>query len=194
MSVSLIRLLIGDRTKVAVNENVGTADGANKEFQLDMFPLASAPSAVLTILSTGVVVVTANYTISGAFGRITFGSAPTAGNAILASYKYHSLTSGEISDVQSGTPGKPYLAAANCALILAADDSKLFAYTMGGKEVDKRGVAKSLRDLSAALENRHYTMKNKENFTATVFTFKDNSNTVYAGYDSAVAYLPTGTG
>lgn len=197
MSVSLIRMLIGDRTKVAVNENVGQADGVNKYFQLDMFPLASSPTAVLTLVSSGVTVTATNYTISGAIGRITFVAANstgnTAGNTLIAHYKYHSLTSGEISDILSGHTGSPYLAAANAALVLAADDSRLFSYTLGDKAVDKRRVAENLRELSKMLENRHYKMLDRESYTASVFTFKDNTNTVYHGYDTAVAYVPTGT-
>ena len=187
--IETIRNLIGDRKKVAVNEIVGEADGNNKYFQLDMFPLASNPTAVLSILSTGVSVPTANYTISGAVGRIIFLSAPTAGNTILANYSYYALTSGELSDILSGHTGEPYLAAANACLILAADASRLFMYTMGEKTVDKRQVAKNLVTLSQELENRHYKMRNDSKFTGTVFTFKDDTSTVYEGYDTAAAYL-----
>ena len=51
--IETIRLLIGDLTKKAINEQVGNGDGVGLRYKLSMFPLASAPSAVLTItLST----------------------------------------------------------------------------------------------------------------------------------------------
>ena len=193
MSIALVRMLVGDRIKKAVNEVVGKTDGVNTRFQLDMFPLASSPTAVLTLISTGKEVTAANYVISGGVGVITFNAASTTGNTagqeLLAVYDYHALTSGEISDILSGLTARPYLAAANAALILAADASRLFAYTMGDKSVDKRKVAENLRELSAELETRDTIMVKRGNYKAGVFTHFDPSNTVYDGYDTAVSYL-----
>ncbi len=191
MSVDLVRLLIGDRKKAAVNEVVGEGDDTNLNFQLDMFPLVSSPTATLEVNISGVIIVAANYNISGDVGRLTFISAPTAGADILATYEYFALTSGEISNILSGLSATPYLAAANAALVLAADNSRLFAYSMGDKTVDKRRVSDNLRGLSKDLKDTHFTMKGEINTTASQFTFKDDSGTWYAGYDSAAANLNT---
>lgn len=186
-----VRLLIGDREKAAVNETVGEGDGNNRYFQLDMYPLVSSPTSTLVIFLTGVTAATNTYVISGDVGRVTFnaGSSPGAGHTLVANYNYHALSSGELTDMLSGHTGAPFLAAANAALILAADASRLFMYTMGDKTVDKRRVAENLRELSKELENRHYNVLDRSSFDASVFTFKDNSGTPYEGYDSAVSYL-----
>lgn len=195
MSVRLMRMLIGDRKKVAVNEIVGEGDGANRYFLLDMAPIASAPTATLAIFLTGVTAATNTYTVSGEIGRITFnvGSQPAAGATILANYEYYALSSGELSDILSGYTGSPYLAASNAALCIAADASKLFMYTLGDKTVDKRRVADNLIKLSEALKEQHATLVATNNYTASIFTFKDDSGTVYDGFDTAVAvYTTTG--
>ena len=186
-------MLIGDRKKAAVNEVVGVGDGANLRFQLDMFPLASAPTGILTVLLTGTTAATNTYTIDGELGTLTFlaGSVPAAGATILASYSYHALTSGELSEFLSGHTGSPFLAAANAIMVVAADASRLFAYTMGDKTVDKRRVSNSLLELSKELENKHYNQRDDGAYSGTVFTFKDDTGTPYHGYDSAVSYLPT---
>jgi len=189
VSVSLVRLLIGDRPKAATKEIVGEGDAVNKVFQLDMYPIASSPSAVLALFLTGVTAATNTYTISGGVGRITFGAvnAPAAGATIHADYKYVALTDSEITDILSGHTGEPYLAAANAALVLAADSSRLFMYTMGDKTVDKRKVANNLLELSSSLENRHYTVLDKSSYTGTVFSHTDDISTPYYNYDTAVS-------
>src|SRR3990167_5012885 len=154
-----------------------------------MYPLASAPTATLVLLNTGVTAATNTYTISGGVGRITLTAFLTAGNTLLANYKYVALTDSEITDILSGHTGEPYLAAANAALVLAADASRLFAYTMGDKSVDKRKVASNLIELSKELENRHYRIRDDTNFDGTVFSFKDDTGTPFSSYDSAVAFI-----
>ena len=198
--ITTIRLLIGDRVKRAVNENVGQADGANIRFQLDMYPLATGagsegPTGHVTILLTGTTALTSSYQISGGIGAITFltGSPPTKGHTILATYDYNALTSGELSDILSGHTGQPYLAAANAALILAADATRFFAYTMGEKTVDKRKISSDLRELADSLFERHNKMYGDSNYNAKIWTMQDQSGTVYHGYDTAVSYLGTGT-
>lgn len=190
MSVDLIRLLIGDRVKAAVNENVGAGDGGNLNFQVDMFPLASSPTATLEVRVSGAIIAASNWDISGDVGKLTFLSAPTAGADILASYEYFALTSGEITDILSGLTATPYIAASRAALVLAADNSRLFSYSMGDKSVDKRRISSELRELSKDLENSHFTVKGKVDYNTKIWTFKDNSNTVYVNYDSAVAFYP----
>lgn len=188
-----VRTLIGDNKKCALNERVGVGDGTNKYFKLDMFPVVSSPTASVIILVTGVAATTATTTFDEALGRVTFTVAPSAGDNILATYEYHALSSGEISDFLSGLTGSPKLAASNAALALAGNASKLFSYTMGEKSVDKKKVAQNLLALSKQLKEQHFELKANANYGSQVFTMKDNTGTPYEGYDSAVAYLPTET-
>jgi len=187
--IETVRMLIGDRKKAAVNEIVGEGDGANVYFQFDMFPLASSPSANVFLLESGLAATTSVVTFSGDVGRLTWttASAPKAGDTILATYEYYALTSGELSDILSGLTGSPFLAASNACLILAADASRFFAYTMGDKMVDKKQVARNLRELSKQLELRHYRMRDDAGFGADVATFKDDTGTPYYGYDTATS-------
>ena len=189
--IDTIRNLCGDRKKKAVNELVGEGDGTNTRFQLDMYPMVTNPTSHVYLLQTGQAVATGEITFSASVGMITFTSALKAGHALLATYDYHALSSGELTDMLSGLTGKPFLAAANACLILAADASKLFMYTMGDKTVDKRKVASHLFELSSILENRHYKSRDDAGTSVKVWTVLDNSGTVYDGYDSASAYLGT---
>ena len=189
--IETIRLLIGDRRKAAVNEIIGEGDGTNLNYQVDMFPLTSSPTASLSILSSGVLVAAANYNISGDVGRITFLSAPTAGNTILGNYEYHAFNSAELSDFLSGHTGDPYLAAANACLGLAGDTSKFFAYTLGEKAVDKRRISRDLRELAETLMDRRDKLISEGTYDAGIFSFKDNSGTIYHGYDAAEAVFTT---
>lgn len=192
--IDTLRLVVGDRVKKAVNETIGEGDGANNHFQLDMYPLPEPATAHVVILLTGSTASTSTITISGAVGCLTFstGNEPSNGDTLLGTYDYVALTTAEMTDILSGHTGSPYLAAANAASIIAADSSRLFMYTMGDKTVDKRRVARSLMELSAQLENRHYRMRDDGKFAAKVVTY-DDSGTVYKGYDSAVASYLTAT-
>ena len=189
-----VRGLIGDRRKAAVNENVGEGDGANRFFQFDTYPLASGPTAFTVIFITGSTAATSSYVLSGMQGKLTFnaGSEPAAGGTLIANYEYHAISSGELTQIMSGHTGRPYLVAANALLLIAADSARLFAYTMGNKKIDKTMIAKNLRETSQMYEKRHYSMLKDSSYTATVFTFKDNTGTPYEGYDTGAAYL-TGT-
>jgi len=190
LSVANIRILIADRNKAAVNERVGEGDGVNRYFQFDMFPLVSSVTANVAIFLTGVTAATNTYLLSGDIGRLTFtdGNAPANGATILAHYDYNALSSGEISQIESGHTSEPYLVAANCCLVLAADASRYFAYTMGDKSVDKRRIANNLLELSKTLENRHYTMQSK-NIAGSTFSFPDTTGLPYNNFDTAVAYI-----
>jgi hypothetical protein len=187
----MIRLYSGDRLKAAVNENVGQGDGSNRYFMFDMFPLVSSPTANVVVFLTGVTAATNTYTISGNVGRLTFAGAntPAAGATILVNYEYYTLSSGEITDILSGYAGKPMLAAANAVLIIAADNARLFNYTMGDKKVDRSDVVKNLLELSRSLEKRYYKQVSTDNYDTTIATMPDDTGLPYHGFDTAVAYL-----
>ena len=189
--IETIRMLCGDRKKKAVRETVGEGDGVTTIFQLDIYPVVTNPTSHVYLQQTGIAMTTSEVTFSGGVGVITLASALKAGHTLLATYDYHALSSGELSDMLSGHTGSPLLAAANACLILAADSSKLFMYTMGDKTVDKRKVATNLLEISKTLENRHYTQRDDLGIAMNWWTAKDDSGTEYDGYDSASSYLPT---
>jgi hypothetical protein len=193
--IDTVRLLIADRVKKTVNENVGEGDASNLRFQFDMFPLTDPPTAHVAIFLTGATAATNTYVISAAVGGLTFnaGNAPAAGHTVLACYDYVALTTAETNDLLSGHTGSPYLIAARACALLAADTSRLFAYTMGNKKVDKTQVARNLLRTSERYEKLHYAGVKDARFGAEVVTFKDDTGTPYEGYDTAVAFL-TGTG
>lgn len=192
----LVRLLVGDRKKSVTRELVTRKnDGVELVYQLDMYPLVSGKgnglgTGTVRIYTSGTELLeTATTVWSGGLGRFTFASAITAGAEIRATYSYYALTSGELSELLSGHTGNPYLAAANACLAIVADAARLYSYTMGDKTVNKSRIAGELRELSIELENRHYKMRDRGGFSATQFTFKDNTGTPYYGFDTAVAYL-----
>lgn len=199
--IETVRLLIGDRKKVVTREVVAsTNDGVQLTFQTDMYPWASGAgggdgTGNMVLWTSGIELTeTATTTFSGKVGVVLLASAITAGAKIEASYYYHALTSGELSDILSGHTGSPYLVAANACLILAADATRLFMYTMGEKMVDKRRVASDLMKLSASLESRHYKKRDDEGFTAGQWAFHDETGTPYDNYDTAVAFYASGSG
>jgi len=190
-----VRLLCGDRTKTVTRELVTkSSDAIQRVFQLNMFPLHSATTANTVLWFSGKAYQSATVLFSAAVGRFTLGgvATATAGSEIRVDYKYNALSSGDITDILSGHTGSPFLAASNACLVLAADATRLFMYTMGEKTVDKRRASRDLIELSKTLENRHYKKRDDEGFAASQFTFRDNKGTPYYNYDTSVAYLGTG--
>ena len=189
---SLLRTLVGDNTKAVTREIVNNSvDGIQTIFQVDLFPLVSAVTANTTLFISGIAKLTAEATYSAAVGRITFTSAVTAGASIFANYKYNALSSGELTDILSGLTSSVYLAAANACKALAADTVRLGVYVQGNKSVNLDKVSNKLIDLSKDYENSHYRNRDDAAFDSKIFTFKDNSGTPYAGFDTAVAFLTT---
>ena len=188
-----IRLLIGDRKKVAEREVIfSNYDGIRLIFQLDMFPIASStanvgPTGSVAFFQDGVEITeSGTTTFGGDIGRVVLASALAAGKEITVNYTYYALASGEIDDLLSGYTGYPYLVAANACLVLAADAAKLFAYTMGDRSVDKRKTTDNLLKTSARYEEKHYRLLSDSIYSADQWTMKDNTNSVYFDYDTGV--------
>ena len=181
-----IRVLIGDRKKTAVKENIGTGDGVNKVFRFDMFPVVTD---TVTLYLTGSAQASAAATIDHDTGKIQFGTAPGGGHTIHGDYDYHALSDEEIDEIMSGVgTGSAYLVAANCAGALAADASRWFSYAMGDKEINKNDVGRKLMELSRLLENRYYRVRDDSNFDVTIATFADlPTGTPYHDYDTGTS-------
>lgn len=192
--IDLVRTLIGDKKKSVTRELVVRSNnGIQLDYQLDKFPLSSGAAdgigtGTVRLYTSGTELTETAATVwSGGLGRFTLASAITAGAEIRATYSYYALTSGELSEFLSGHTGSPFLAAANACLAIVADTARLYAYTLGDKTVDKRKISSDLRALSTELEKRHFIMKDRVDFSATVFTFKDNTGTPYFDYDTGVS-------
>src|SRR3990167_1847028 len=183
-----LRSLIGDMRKAAIQEDVARGDGATTDFQLDMFPVQTAS---LSVFNTGTLV---SATVSLGLGTFSLtGSAPAAGNVILATYNYFALAEDEcqsIIDSVSGIAGdRLLLAAAIGCRAIAANYARFFAYTQGSKSVDKNQQAKKLMDLAESYEKAYQnSVTIGSPTTITVATF-DDSGTAFDEYDTATAFL-----
>jgi len=155
-----------------------------------MYPLVTNPTSHVVIFLTGSTAATNSYTLDASLGTLTFsaGSEPADGATILGQYKYHALSSGEVSECLSGLTATPLLAASKAALMLAGDSSRYFAYTMGDKTVDKSKVQKQLLDLSDRLKDRHYELIEKGSYDVKWFTLQEQTGWAYWDYDTGINY------
>jgi len=179
----IIRILIGDREKVAVKEYVGVGDNANLTFQFDMFPVSSD---TVTLYLTGAAQVSAAAAITHDTGKIQFVAAPGAGHTIVANYNYFALSNAEIDEIMSGVgTASTLLVASYCAAALAADASRWFSYVMGDKEINKNDVGRKLLALSQDLEKKFYTRRDDLGIDVTMATFQDlPTGSPYYDYDT----------
>lgn len=177
----IVRVLVGDRKKVAISEYIGLGDGVNKVFQFDMFPVLTD---TVTIYLTGSAQASGSYAVDYDTGQLSLTAAATNGHTITANYQYVALSDAEIDEVMSGVgTGKTLLVAANCAAALAADASRWFSYVMGDKEINKNDIGRKLLDLSKELENKYYRQRDDGNFDIMVATLQDATGEAYFGYD-----------
>jgi len=175
--------------KAAIQEDVARGDGATTDFQLDMFPIQTAS---LTVYSTGLAV---SATVNLPHGTFSLtGSAPVAGNVILATYNYFALSEMECQAIlDSVSGGSIYLAAAVGLRAIAANNARFFAYTQGDKSVDKNMQTKKLMDLAESYEKAALAGMELAPVTMDVTTF-DDSGTDFEGWDTATSNsMETGT-
>jgi len=185
-TVDRVRTLVGDMNKSAINESVGRGDAATTVFQLDMFPVRTGS---VTVLRSGTVT---SATVNLVLGTIDFtGSAPAAGDAIVASYQYNALSDQEIEFyIDLASAASALLAASFAARGLAGNYARFFAYTQGDKSVNKDNLADKLLKLAESLEDAAGSKLAGFAFTTTSF---NDSGTVFESYDTASANPPTTT-
>lgn len=184
-----VRSLIGDMNKVSINELVAKGNGSTVDFQLDMYPVRTGS---LVFLVTGNSK-TGSATVNHAVGMVSLtASAPPAGDQVVATYLYNSLSDDEIQsiiDTISGTLGDNLLLAASLGCYaIAANNAKFFAYTQGEKSVDKNQQSKKLLDLADSYMKAFQASITTVGTNVTVMTFHD-SGTAFDGYDTASANI-----
>ena len=181
--IERVRSLIGDMAKSAVQEDVARGDGATTIFQLDMFPVRTG---TLSIIVTGVVKISATSSVLLGTFDLT-GSAPSAGDQVLATYQYNALSDDEVQnclDLASGAG--TILAASYAARALAGNYARFFAYTQGDKSVNKDRLADKLIALAESLEEAYTNNITLAGIDMAIASF-DDSGTAFDGYDTGVA-------
>ena len=179
-TVDRVRSLIGDLNKSAINEWVANGDGATTLFQLDMFPVRTGS---VTFYQSGTV---KSATINLVLGTAdTTGSAPAAGDKLVATYQYNALSDQEIEFyIDLASAAGSMLAASFAARALAANYARFFSYTQGDKSVNKDNLSDKLLKLAESLETAYENGINLAGFTVTPTRF-DDSGTVFESYDTA---------
>ena len=191
-TIDSVRTLVGDMNKSAVNEAVANGDGATTLFQLDMFPVRTGS---LTWYKSGTST-SATYNLVLGTVDVT-GSAPAAGDVVLATYQYNALSDQEIqSYIDLASAAGSLLAASYAARALAGNAARYFSYTQGQKSVNKDNLSAKFLRLAESLETAY------ENNMKSLFNMRmatdDASGTFFENYDTGLAsfqvpYRFTGT-
>lgn len=179
-SIDSVRTLVGDLNKSAVNELVGVGDGATTQFQLDMFPVRTG---TLTWYKAGSVT---SATVDLVMGRVDVtGSAPAAGDQLVANYAYNALSDQEVQFyIDLASAGGSLLAASYAARALAGNAARFFSYTQGDKSVNKDNLSKKFMDLAESLETAYEKNISMASWSMSLATY-DSSGTSFDGYDTA---------
>ena len=186
-SVDRVRTLIGDMNKSAIREAVANGDGATTLFQLDMFPVRTGS---LSFFKSGTAVGSAVVNLVLGTVDVT-GSAPLAGDRLVADYQYNALSDQEIEFyIDLASAAGAILAASYAARGLAGNYARFFAYTQGDKSVDKDSLSDKLLRLAESFEDAAASKLAGFAFTPTTF---DDSGTPFDGYQTASANPPTDT-
>ena len=179
--VDRVRTLIGDMNKAAINEAVANGDAQTTLYQLDMFPVRTGS---LTFYKSGSAVTSATYNLVLGTVDVT-GSAPLAGDALVATYQFNALSDQEIqSYIDLASAAGNLLAASYASRALAGNAARYFAYTQGNKSVNKDNLSKKFLDLAESLESAYENNINW-NVAMSKATF-DTSGTFFENYDTGI--------
>lgn len=183
-SIDSVRTLVGDMNKSAIHEDVARGDGSTTQFQLDMFPVRTGS---FTWYRSGTVT---SATISLVLGRVdTTGSAPAAGDVLIADYEYNALSDQEVqSYIDLASAAGTLLAASYAARALAGNAARYFAYTQGDKSVNKDNLSKKFLDLAESLEEAYDKNISMASWGLTLAT-SDSSGTPFENYDTGISSL-----
>ncbi len=152
-----LRLLIRDREKVRPEEVFGVGTGTRTSWVLEMCPIKNESES----LTAGGVSST-NYTINNDTGLITYDSAPSDGDELLATvYSYYAFSDTELNEILVIDSNVLLLAAASCLRILAADSVKLFAWWSGSERVDMSKISASCLKAAKSYEDRYDREKDR---------------------------------
>ena len=139
-----LRLKIGDRASVVLNEQIGAGDGTTTKFKTHLAPVISE-SETITVDGAEQTRDT-DYSIDNGTGVITFGSAPAGGMVVKCSYQWTTFSDEELSDLLEQRENV-VVAAVEAVCWLLADTDRLISYSFGQEKVDRKDVRKALIDL-----------------------------------------------
>ena len=143
-----LRLKIADRPRALLNDPVGVGDGESVQFRVRLAPVVEDSDVVLV---AGVVQERdEDYTISLATGTLTFATAPTSGDAIVAGYSWVAFSDAELQDVLDRFPSIDG-AALEVITWLLADADRFLKYTFGQESVDRSSARDALQYLQERL-------------------------------------------
>lgn len=143
-----LRLKIADRPRPLLNDPVGVGDGESVQFRVRIAPIVEDSDVVLV---GGVVQERdEDYTIVPGLGVLTFATAPTAGDAIVAGYSWVAFSDDELQDVLDRFPSLD-AAALEVITWLLADADRFLKYTFGQESVDRSSAREALQYLQERL-------------------------------------------
>ena len=146
-----LRLLIADRPRVILQEIIGTGDGSETLFLLQMAPVV-AESETITVNGT-VQTRDTDYTLDNGVGLVTFTAAPAAGAELKATYRWTTFSDEELQDLLD--QGLSVTRAAIQAIEwLLADTDRFIKYTFGQESVDRTSAREGLEHLLAGLRQQ----------------------------------------
>jgi len=139
-----LRLMVSDRERAILNQQIGEGDGATVDFQTAVSPVVSESDSVWV---GGVLQVRdTDYTIALDLGVVTFAAAPASGAVITCSYRWTTFTDDELLDVMD-RHGAVRLAAIEVIGWLLASRDLFLKYTFGQESVDRSATKDSLSRL-----------------------------------------------
>ncbi|RKY33201.1 MAG: hypothetical protein DRP74_00685 [Candidatus Omnitrophota bacterium] len=148
-----LRLLIGDKNKIMVNDQFGVGDGSNKYFQLSMYPVRATTEVI--VLNNSSQTRDIDYTIDNDTGLITMTSAPSNGAILKAQkYEYNAFSDDELDQILSDYGNDINMAAAHCCRALATNAAKFFVYWSGDEKVDKTKECQNFLRMAEAFEQK----------------------------------------
>ena len=183
-TIDTVRTLVGDMNKSAINEAVANGDGSTTLFQLDMFPVRTGS---ITFYKSGTAVGSAITNLVLGTVDVT-GSAPLAGDKLVATYQFNALSDQEIEFYLSLASGASAILAASFACrAIAGNYARFFTYTQGDKSVNKDGLSEKLMRMAESYEDLAGGKLFGFNLTTMAF---GEIGTAFEGYDTASANIP----
>lgn len=145
-----LRLMVSDREKAILTEEVGEGDATTVDFQTMVSPVVSLSD---TVWVNGVPQVRdTDYTIALDLGVLTFTSAPASTASVTCSYRWVTFTDDELTDALT-RHGSVRMSAIEVVGWLLANRDLFLKYTFGQETVDRSATLKALQALLEQLRS-----------------------------------------
>jgi len=152
-TIEQLRLLLGDREKLMVNDGFGVGDGTRTSFQLSMRPIKATSEAIT--LDGASQTRDTHYTINNDTCLITMASAPSDETLLVGqSYIYFTFTNAELQDILDRYGSNLNLSAAEGYRILAGQSARWFNYASGNERVWKDMNSKNFLAVAKTFEDK----------------------------------------